>query len=172
MKFYVKQLMREKELSVAEEVAVKEKVWDYRDEHKKFLQELTRSLAEKTKALAVAGTDDGDYFFSGYSNILDMPEFFDIDFTKNLLSAVDDEETCLQPLFQGIIGEEDIYVLVGDELGPRLAGPYSLVFARYTTPMNQKGEIGVLGPVRLNYTSIVPIVKYYGHLIEEVARGW
>src|SRR4029078_3746500 len=31
MKFYVKELMKEKELSVAEEVAVKEKLWDYRD---------------------------------------------------------------------------------------------------------------------------------------------
>src|SRR6266542_1826486 len=31
MKFYVKQLMKEKELSVAEEVTVKEKLWDYRE---------------------------------------------------------------------------------------------------------------------------------------------
>src|ERR1035437_10764002 len=31
MKFYVKQLMKEKELSVTEEVALKEKVWDLRD---------------------------------------------------------------------------------------------------------------------------------------------
>lgn len=172
MKFYVKQLMKEKELSVAEEVAVKEKVWDYRDEHKKFLQEITRSLADKTKALAVSASDNGDYFFSGYANILDMPEFFDIDLTRALLSAVDDEEGCLEPLFQGIIGEEDVYVLVGDELGPRLQGPYSLIFSRYTTSMNQKGEIGVIGPARLNYTSIVPTVKYFGRLIQEVARGW
>src|SRR3972149_8106535 len=48
MKFYVKQLMKEKELSVAEEVSVKEKLWDSRDTEKHFLKEVTRSLAEKT----------------------------------------------------------------------------------------------------------------------------
>ena len=38
MKFYVMQLMKEKELSVAEEVAVKEKVWDIRDREREFLK--------------------------------------------------------------------------------------------------------------------------------------
>jgi len=80
MKFYVSQLMKEKEPSVAEEVALKEKVWDLRDKENEFLRELTRTLAEKTKTLAVAATDEGDFFFSGYANILDMPEFYDIDF--------------------------------------------------------------------------------------------
>src|SRR4029078_211525 len=37
MKFYVDQLMREKDLSVAEEVAVKERVWDFRDKSDKFM---------------------------------------------------------------------------------------------------------------------------------------
>src|SRR5258708_6464339 len=36
MKFYVTQLMKEKELSVAEEVAMKEKLWDYRDRNQRF----------------------------------------------------------------------------------------------------------------------------------------
>ena len=62
-------------------------------------------------------------------------------------------------------------MLVGEDLGPRLAGPYSFVFTKFKT-MNQAGEIGVLGPVRLHYNSVVPTVKYFGHLIEEVARGW
>src|SRR4030067_3279183 len=52
MKFYVKQLMKEKELTVAEEVGVKEKVWDYRENEQKFLKELTKDLATKTKTMA------------------------------------------------------------------------------------------------------------------------
>ena len=100
-----------------------------------------------------------------------MPEFYDIDVTKNLLSALD-EAFCLRDIFNGIIGEEDVYVLVGEELGPRLQGPYSFVFTKFRTSGNQTGEIGVLGPVRLHYNSVVPTVIYFGHLIEEVARGW
>lgn len=171
MKFYVKQLMREKELSVAEEVSVKEKLWDFRNKEQKFLKEMTKSLADKTKALAVATTNEGDFYASGYANILDMPEFFDINITKSLLSVMDEFE-CFDSLFQSVLGEEDVHVLLGEELGPRLKGPYGFVFTHYETPKSLKGEIGVLGPTRLNYVSIVPTVRYFGDLIEQIASGW
>jgi heat-inducible transcriptional repressor len=171
MKFYVKQLMKEKELSTAEEVSLKEKVWDVREKERDFLRQITRILADKTKALAITTNSDGDLFCAGYANILDMPEFFDIDLTKNLLSVVDEMD-----FFQNLISEqaedEDIHILLGEELGPRLSGPYGFVYKRYRTPMNVTGEIGVLGPSRLDYMTIVPTVRYVGNLIEEIAQGW
>ena len=171
MKFYVKQLMKEKELSVAEEVSMKEKVWDIRGKEHDFLKEVTRSLAEKTGAVAITATDSGEYFISGYANILDMPEFFDIDITKTLLTAIDEFE-CFKPLFDAVGEDDEIQVLMGDDLGPRLTGPYGFVFKKYIMPNQRGGEIGVIGPARLNYTYIVPTVRYFGNLIQEVARGW
>lgn len=171
MKFYVKQLMKEKELSVAEEVSLKEKLWDYRDREQKFLRELTKSLAEKTKTLAVATTDEGDFYAAGYANILDMPEFYDIDITKTLLSVVDQFDH-FDSVFSSNLDGEDVQVLLGEELGPRFKGPYGFVFTHYLTPNNLKGEVGVIGPTRLNYTSIIPTVRYFGDLIEQVALGW
>ncbi len=171
MKFYVKQLMKEKDLSVAEEVSVKEKLWDMRDKEPEFLKEVVRSLAEKTGAIAMATTDNGEYFISGYANILDMPEFFDIDLTKTLLSAIDSFE-CFRTLFHDETGDEDVHVLLGEELGPSLVGPYGFVFKRFITASKNGGDVGVIGPARLNYTYVVPTVRYFGNLIEEVAKNW
>lgn len=171
MRFYVKELMKEKELSTVEEVAVKEKVWDHREKTQRFLRELTKSLADKTKTLAIATTSDGDMYCSGYSHILDMPEFYDIDITKTLLEALDQAEV-LQQVFANASQDDETHVLLGEELGTSLAGPYGIVYTRYTTPMQLHGEIGVLGPVRLNYTQVIPTVRYYGDLIEEIAKGW
>lgn len=171
MKFYVKQLMKEKDMSVAEEVALKERLWDYREKTDRFMRQLTRSLAEKTKTLAVATTEEGDVYCAGYAHILDMPEFYDIDITKSLLGVIDEFEY-FRNLFATMTDEDDIHVLLGDELGPKLPASYGFVFTHYQTPMNHGGEIGVLGPVRLNYTSIVPAVRYYGNLISEIAKGW
>lgn len=171
MKFYVKQLMKTKEMSVAEEVAVKEKLWDYRDRGSQFMRELTKSLAEQTKTLAVVVTEDGDFYSYGSPYIFDKPEFFDIDVTKNLFSALDEFE-CLTTLCAANTEDEDVHVLLGDELGPRLNGPYGFVYTRYQTPEHKQGNVGVLGPERLRYTDIVPRVKYYGNLIEEIAKGW
>ena len=171
MKFYVKQLMKEKELSVADEVSLKEKVWDLRETERQFLKEVTRTLADRTKALAITTTNDGEMFCAGYANILDMPEFFDIDLTKNLLSVVDEVEY-MRSLFLGQTDDEEIHILLGEELGPRLNGPYGFVYTKYHTPLNLKGEIGVLGPSRLDYTHVVPTVRYFGSLIREIAKGW
>jgi len=171
MKFYVKQLMKEKELSVADEVGLKEKVWDVRDKEQQFLKQLTKSLAEKTKSLAIATTDDGNVFCAGYANVFDVPEFFDIDVTKSLFSVIDEFEY-LKDIFSHVLDDEEIHVLIGEELGPRLQGPYGFVFTRYQTPMRLSGEIGVVGPTRLDYTNIVPTVRYFGDLIEEIAKGW
>lgn len=170
MKFYVKELMKEKELSVAEEVAVKEKVWDFRDQEQKCLRALTKSLAEKTKALAIATTSTGDVFAAGYANILDMPEFFDIDMTKDLLSVIEEFEL-LTNIFSSVANNEDTHILMGEELGPKLHGQYGFVFANFHTPISS-GEIGVFGPTRLNYMTIVPMVRYFGNLIEDIAKGW
>lgn len=171
LKFYVRELMKEKELSTVEEVALKERVWDYRERMQTFLKEATRSLAEKTNTLAIATTDDGDIYSSGYANILDMPEFYDIDVTKNLLDALD-RYSCFEGIFSNVHDDEVLHVLIEDELGASLRGPYGFIFTEYTTPMNVRGKIGVLGPARLRYTSLIPTVRYFGELIESTAKGW
>jgi heat-inducible transcriptional repressor len=171
MKFYVRELMKEKELSTVEEVALKEQVWDYRDRMQRFLKEATKSLAEKTNTLAIATTDEGEIYCSGYANILEMPEFFDIDVTKTLLNALDEYDS-FQSIFANVHDEEDIHVLIEDELGAQLRGPYGFIFTEYATPLDVRGRIGVLGPARLRYTSIIPTVRYFGNLIRTTAHGW
>lgn len=171
LQFYVRELMKEKELSTVEEVALKEKVWDYREKMQRFLKEATKSLAQKTNAVAIATTNDGEVFCSGYANILDMPEFFDIDVTKTLLEALDEYDS-FASIFNTVQADETIHVLIEDELTGSLKGPYGFVFTEYVTPLDIRGRIGVLGPARLHYTSIIPTVRYFGNLIETSAKGW
>lgn len=167
LKLYVGELMREKELTVAEEVETKEKVWDARRDEAKFLREATRCLAQKTKALAVATTDTGDVFFAGYANILKMPEFYDISVTENFLSILDNI-AYFNSLMQKV--DSDFAVLLGDELGDELLRPYGIILSKFHTKQSHTGCIGVLGPARLRYEAIVPYVKRYGVIIDEIAE--
>ncbi len=171
LKFYVHELMKEKELSTVEEVALKERVWDYRAKMQRFLKEATRSLAAKTNTLAIATTNEGELYCSGYANILDMPEFLDIDLTKNLLEVLDEYDV-FSSIFANVLPDDEIHILIEDDLGSALRGPYGFIFTEYSTPLNGHGKIGVLGPARLAYTSIVPTVRYFGDLIRTSAEGW
>jgi len=171
LKFYIRQLMEERDLSVADEVAVKEKIWDYRFEKDRLLHAATRALAEKTRNIAVATTNQGDVYHAGYANILDMQEFFDIDVTKTVLSIIDDIEK-MQAIFSRAFDEDPIHILVGDDLEMEFLQPCSLVFTRFKAGGKIEGNLGVVGPCRLNYPQIVPMVRYFGRLINEIAQNW
>jgi heat-inducible transcriptional repressor len=170
MKFYVDELMKEKELSTVEEVSLKEQVWDDREQETKCLREVARMLAQKTGSVAIATSENGEIIAAGYANILKMPEFYDMRTTEALLSILE-EEDYIRSLFVGE-DESDIHVLLGDQLGPRLQGPYGFVYANFTTSLQHKGEIGVIGPARQNYAQVVPMVRYVSQLINEISKGW
>lgn len=167
IKFYINELMKEREMSVAEEVEAKEKVWDLREGREKFLREATRELAQKTHSLAVSTTDEGDIYYSGYSNILEMPEFYDIDITKNLLSILDDSS-----YFERILArlEDECSVFLEDDFEEVLLKPYGFVFSRFETRGHHIGTIGVIGPTRMQYELVIPVVRYFGNLVREVAN--
>lgn len=171
LRFYIRQLMEEKELSVADEIAVKEKIWDYREKMDILFQQLTRALAEKTESLAVASIEQGGIYHSGYANILDMPEFFDIDATKSVLSLIEDFEQ-LERFFSRASEEEEIvHALIGDDFGNDDLRSCSLVFTNFGVKDKIKGTLGVVGPCRLNYPLIIPTLKYFGNLVNEMIGG-
>jgi len=171
LKYYVKDLMTPQKLSVAEEVVVKEKIWDSRYQLDKFLREMTKTLAQRTKTLALSATDQGDFFSSGTANILDMPEFFDIDLTKNLLLTLD-EFDFWKNLFFELPTDDPFHILLGEELGESILEPCGFIFSCFSIPSKGKGVIGIVGPLRLNYSTIVPIVRYFGDLASEIAHLW
>lgn len=168
MRYYVDHLMKPKDLSVAEEVAVKEKVWDYRQEVDKLLREATKTLADRTKALAITATNDGDLYYAGAAHILDMPEFFDYDLTHELFGTLDRFDYWWKLLE----GHEDPFdILLGEELGPKSLSRCGFIYTKFASP-HVSGAIGVVGPSRLNYPTIIPVVRYMGGLIDEFAESW
>jgi len=171
LKYYVNNLMKAKELSVADEVSVKEKVWDYRNETDRLLRETVRALAEKTKTLSMAATDEGDMYWSGVGNILEMPEFFDIDITKNLLSTLD-EYSYWWNIFERVgVTEDALHIIIGEELDKKPLLPCGLVFINFNSPRH-KGVLCVIGPSRLDYPYVIPVVRYFGGLVTEMVNSW
>ncbi|MBP7832697.1 MAG: hypothetical protein KA035_02900 [Candidatus Levybacteria bacterium] len=167
LKLYINELMKEKEVSVADEVQAREHIWDYRQNEDKFLREITRDLAAKTHSLAVTTTDDGEIYYAGYAHILEMPEFYDIDIAKNLLTILDNS-SYFEMIAKRI--ENDFGIFLGDELEQEMFRPYSFIFSKFDTKSHCGGSIGVVGPARVKYDSLVPTVKFFGGLIEDVAE--
>jgi heat-inducible transcriptional repressor len=172
LKLYVDKLLKQKELPLSDEVVVKQKIWDYRAEMDKFLKEAVKTLAEKTGVLSIAATDEGDIYVSGMGNILQMPEFYDIDVTKNLLDTLDEYDYWWSVLSSHVSDEDILSVLLADQIGKKLQNYCGGVFAHFSSLSEHHGSIGVVGPSRLNYSRVIPLVRYMGNIINDVARSW
>ena len=170
LKFYVQELMKEKDLSVAEEVNVKSRVWDHRFNPEDLLREATRVLAERTKSLCVAATDQGRSFHSGYANIFNASEFADLDVAKEVLFLLDQQQG-LQDIFGRAGGNSPIHILIGDEMGFSVYRPISCVFADLHIG-DRRGSLGIIGPSRQEYDRNIPMVRFVANLINQIAQEW
>ncbi len=167
-RFYIDHLMEEKKLSVVDEVAAREKIWDSRFDFDQLMKQAVKALSERTRSLAVATTKDGNLYHAGYAHILDMPEFFDIDVTRTVLSMLD-EVNQIQKLFSKSFEEGSMHFLFGEELGYDYLEPCGMVFVNFNVGDKNSGSLGIIGSNRLNYSMVVPTVRYFAKLIEELA---
>jgi heat-inducible transcriptional repressor len=169
IRFYVQELLKERDLSVAEEVSLKERVWDYRNDQEALLREATRVLAERTKSLSVAAIDSGYVYHSGYANLLNTSEFYNLGLFKNVLLLLDEQQRILE-MFNRAMGQDTVHLLVGDELGVRELEPVSIVFADIQVG-DQRGSLGIIGPNRQHYAQNIPFVRYVATLINQFAQS-
>ena len=174
LKYYVRNLMTPKNMSVSDEIGVKEKVWGYRNEFEKLLKETTRELALKTRSLAIATTDQGAIFSFGASNLLEEPEFYNIDVTKTVLSLLDNPAFWFDIISKAGVNTEEpttqlIHLLVGEDLGMEHLEPCGFIYQTYQAGPH-RGIVGVIGPARVHYQVIIPVVDYFAELISTITR--
>lgn len=170
MKFYINQLMDEKEMSVNEEVRAKENMRSLYDNVDRLMREATHLLSENTASLAVAADDQGSVWSHGYSRIVGSPEFYNYQVCEKIFNAVEEVRLLQEIMFGRLTGATPIEVLFGEELGLDYLEPVGIVASRF----NAKGHeyaLCVIGPFRLNYARVIPTVRYYGELMQNVLNN-
>jgi heat-inducible transcriptional repressor len=166
MRLYVNELMKEKELSVADEVSAKEKIWNNRQEIDDVLRCATQVLADRSRALGLAMTMDQHLYHAGYANLLKMPEFYDINVMRHALTLIE-EAGLLNEIFDAQQSEDAVHVVYGTELGNRHLQSVGLIHMKVLIG-GQPCRIAVLGSTRFEYRYMIPLMRYFRGMIEEM----
>jgi len=168
LKFYVRQLMEPGKLSVAEEIGIKDVLWEHRHNFETLIRQAARDLAKRSHQMALTVTEQGDFFMAGASNLLEEPEFFDIDVTKEVLMLVDRLDFWLRLIENAFqVAPDNFSLLLGAELGEEDLEPCGLIYQPYEVGPH-RGVVGVLGPARLKYRQIIPLVNYFAKTLAEI----
>ena len=169
-RFYIKYLMKEKEMSTADEVAYKNSIWDDRNETHRMLSQAAKVLSHRTGLLSLVTTNVGDLYYSGVSHLLEKQEFLNWKLSKILFERLDEFAFWERILLQLEKMELDVcYFLGEDDFSDPIFESCGSVFGEFETD-KVKGIIGVVGPKRMSYESVIPQVKYFSSLIEQLIK--
>jgi heat-inducible transcriptional repressor len=119
------------------------------------------SLMARALELSRQTLEDGEVevFIDGQANILDQPEFADVAKMREIIQAFE-EKGQLLALLERCIAAEGVQIFIGSESHLNRMKGMSLVTATYVTGKNTVGILGVIGPTRMGYSKIIPIVDY------------
>ena len=119
-------------------------------------QTLLQAVSMAEQALHEAGGRQ-DYVLAGGSNLMAFHELSDVQRLRGLFDALDRKRELLQ-LFDQCLGSEGLQIFIGDESGYRVLDECSVVTAPYTVNGKVAGILGVIGPTRMAYSRIIPLV--------------
>ncbi len=149
--------------SMAEGLTIKELRMKVAEEMKKEKNLYDRLLSRALKLGALATKELSsaleNIYMDGKINILEQPEFReDAEKIKRLVGAFEEKRLLLKILDKSI--DEGPHIFIGSEFDIEEFAGLSFVTAPYGREGLRFGTIGVIGPVRMNYPRIIPLVDY------------
>ena len=119
---------------------------------------------------AISGQEQQDYVLAGGANLLAFQEMADVARLRNLFDALDRKRDLLS-LFDQTLNAQGMQIFIGEESGYRVLDDCSVVTAPYYVEGQVAGVLGVIGPTRMAYHRIIPLVTETARLLSAGLKG-
>jgi len=142
-------------------------------------QEILRQLSEAhahlnqimLEAISVAqqvfesgGDDRLEYVIKGETNLMGMAELTSVEKLRRLFEAFNEKRDFLH-LLDHSLKAEGVQIFIGHESGYQILDDCSVVTAPYADGESVVGVLGVIGPTRMAYERVIPIVDMTAKLL-------
>jgi heat-inducible transcriptional repressor len=130
------------------------------DQLVKVAIELSRRAVESEVALG------GEVFLQGADRLLERAAAGQIEALRRLLAAFSDKALVLKVLNE-FLGVDDARSLAGSQFALAGGGEVGLVVTSFSLATGEHGLVGVIGPKRMDYPRIIPVVDFVGQCLGE-----
>ena len=139
----------------------------------KRTKELANSLMNNIVNIAEEVSDDSssdEYILSGENKLLDFDEPSNIKELKSLFDAFNEKREILHLLDKSMT-TSNIQIFIGEESGYKMFNNCSLITSPYTTEDGAIGVLGVIGPTRIAYQKVIPIVDITAKILNQSLKS-
>lgn len=140
--------------------------------HQTNLDQLTTHLIEQGLVVAIDSHSGGNIIVRGQSHLLsDVNEMANLEQARQILTVLEEEKNMLSML-DLVSNSDGVQIFIGSE-NRFFDGPtWSTIFSPYRDETGRMiGAVGVIGPTRLNYARIVPIVDFTSQVMGRLIRA-
>lgn len=146
-----------------------------------IIEELDRARASMNQAMvdvvSVAQTaidsgavPKGEYIMAGETNLMDFSELSDVDKLKRLFEAFNQKRDLLD-LLDRSIEASGVQIFIGEESGYQILDDCSVVASPYVVDDEVVGVLGVIGPTRMAYERVIPVVDITAKLLTTILNS-
>jgi heat-inducible transcriptional repressor len=105
-----------------------------------------------------------EYVIAGETNLMEFAELSSVEKLRRLFEAFTARRDILH-LLDLSLRAEGVQIFIGQESGYQILDDCSLVTAPYTLDNETVGVLGVIGPTRMAYERVIPIVDVTARLL-------
>lgn len=121
-------------------------------------------MLQKTISLGIEAVNDvapveHELFVEGAASILNKPEYSDAASLRKTFLALQEKEKLID-ILETCLSEDGLQILIGSESDFTQVHNFSIVARRYGTSSSPLGMVGILGPMRMEYARMAPLVDY------------
>jgi heat-inducible transcriptional repressor len=105
-----------------------------------------------------------EYVIAGETNLMGVAELSSVEKLRRLFEAFNEQRDVLH-LLDHSLGAEGVQIFIGHESGYQILDDCSVVTAPYSSGESVAGVLGVIGPTRMAYERVIPIVDMTAKLL-------
>lgn len=109
-------------------------------------------------------------YLEGRSNLMANPEFAETEAMRALFVAFEDKSRILA-LLNEVADSGQVRIVIGPEATAAALSGLALVASPYMRKDRTVGALGVIGPQRLDYSEVVPVVDYAARVVSDILEG-
>ena len=122
------------------------------------------TLAQQACEGPAAGAGGIEYVLAGETNLMGLGQLSSVEKLKRLFEAFNEQRDLVHLLDQSLKAE-GVQIFIGHESGYQILDDVSLVTAPYSNGEGVVGVLGVIGPTRMAYERVIPIVDVTAKLL-------
>ncbi len=111
-----------------------------------------------------------EFVVAGETNLMGADRVADVETLKGLFEAFSRQQDILHLLDQSMRAD-GVQIFIGQESGYQLLDSYSIVAAPYASEDDTMGVLGVIGPTRMAYERVIPIVDVTAKLLGRALKS-